>query len=68
MSHERDDGPRCSCGAECWAVFDPDRAHERCWGDMGVSEDYPGSYTHFCEGHGHFEDREPYKPEPEPRP
>jgi hypothetical protein len=57
------DEPKCRCGANCWAKDDPKRRDEPCWGEMGVSEDYPGVYTHFCEGHGHFEDNNPYKPE-----
>ncbi len=46
---------------KCWA---DGRPGEPCWGALGVSEDYPGMYLHFCEGHGHPEDKEPYRPKP----
>ena len=54
--------PKCrklGCTMKCWADGRPD---EPCWGNLGVSEDYPGMYLHFCEGHGHPEDKQGYKP------
>lgn len=55
--------PRCQCGAHCWKFGSKEyNPSEPCWGEISVSEDYPGEYTHFCEGHGHPEDNKPYKP------
>ena len=51
--------PRCSCGAYCWKHND--NPNEPCWGRISVSEEYPGEYTHFCEGHGYPGDNQPYK-------
>lgn len=51
--------PLCSgCGEPCWVQnVDVYRAYlGPCEGKISVSEDYPGSYTHFCEKHGHPED------------
>lgn len=58
--------PICSaCSSPCWKFegrdYNPD---EPCWGEIGVSEDYPSFYVHFCEGHGHPDDGEPYKHKP----
>ena len=54
--------PRCRCGALCWASGKS--TDEPCWGVIGVSEDYPGIYMHFCQGHGHPEDNQPYQGPP----
>lgn len=57
-------------GGHCWkygnkvdllGVYNPD---EPCCGHMNVTEDYPGEYTYFCDGHGHFEDDQEYNPSP----
>jgi hypothetical protein len=55
--------PRCeTCKSGCWA--EGRVPTEPCWGHLYVSEDYPGMYTHYCEGHGHYEDNDPYTPDP----
>ena len=51
--------PVCSCGVQCWAYNK--KPEEPCWGSIHVSEDYPGAYTHYCDGHGHFEDGKSYR-------
>lgn len=56
--------PKCrkpACTMTCWADGRPE---EPFWGAIGVSEDYPGDFMHFCEGHGHPEDKEQYRPNP----
>lgn len=56
--------PECAtCKQHCWAQGK--NGAEPCWGRLYVSEDYPGMYTHYCDGHGHPEDRDPYTPEPQ---
>ena len=48
------------CTARCWFY---ETYHKRglylskpCSGKMHVTEDYPESYTHYCEAHGHPDD------------
>ena len=53
--------PSCSCGALCWKQDCEYNPKEPCWGQISVSEDYPGEYTHYCEGHGHYDDKQAYK-------
>lgn len=54
---------RDSKNEKCWACgLNP---NEPCWGEIMISEDYPGEYTYYCEGHGHMDDREPYRRKPE---
>jgi hypothetical protein len=55
-----DNQPKCGCGERCWAFGK--NPLEPCWGKINVSEDFPGTYTHFCDGHGHYEDAKPYTP------
>ena len=43
----------------CWA--EGKDKNEPCWGKISTSEDYPGVYTFWCEGHGHPEDKQEYK-------
>ena len=45
----------CHCGGHCWARLLKDQTP--CGGKLGVSEDSPGSYIHYCEVHGHPDDQ-----------
>ena len=48
-------------GGHCWKYMSDDyNVEEHCHGQMNVSEDHPGEYTYFCDGHGHYEDQKPY--------
>ena len=57
---------KCHCGSECWfpMVYEDEPemlAKYPCKvGEYGLncSEDYPGTYMHFCDAHGHPEDGE----------
>lgn len=63
--HDSEDafGLRCGCGEVCWAARDT-AITTLCSGEMNVSEDFPGTYTHFCDGHGHYEDLAERRTEP----
>jgi hypothetical protein len=54
---------KCSCGAKCWVAerLKDEKEDEKdeiiksygpCEGKIGVTEDYPGEYLHFCQKHG----------------
>lgn len=53
-------------GDRCWAYGKIPA--QPCWGKMSVSEDYPGILVFWCEGHGHPEDEQPYRPRPSATP
>jgi len=49
---------KCSCGIGCWfADVYPELLKDYpCSGSIGVSEEWPGIYIHFCDAHGNPED------------
>ena len=40
-----------------------DDFEEPCWGQVNITENYPGLYVYFCEGHEGFTENQPYKKE-----
>ena len=43
----------------CWGFGIKD--DEPCWGEMHCSEDHPGIYSFWCDGHDHPEDYTEYR-------
>lgn len=48
--------------AQCWASGRI--PGQPCWGDMHISQDSPGVYFYWCDGHGHEQDHRQYNPQP----